>query len=94
MRELTFMSKEDLQKTLERLRAEVSSLHEDAGPVKDRVNSLITDLEHQLQDLDNAGHRATMRNRVATLIEEVEAEHPAITGMLEQIMTALTSIGI
>jgi hypothetical protein len=94
MRELTLMSNEDLQKTLERLRAEASSLHEDAGPVKDRVNSLITDLEHQLQDLDNAGHRATMRNRVAALIEEVEAKHPAITGMLEQIMTALNSIGI
>ena len=88
------MSKEDLQNTLERLRAEVSSLHEDAGSVKDRVNRLISDLENQLQDLDNAGHRATMRDRVATLIEEVEAKHLAITGMLEQIMTALTSIGI
>ena len=88
------MSKEDLQKTLERLRAEVSSLQEDAGPVRDRVNSLISDLEHQLQDLDNARLRATMRNRVATLIEQIEAEHPAITGMLQQIITALTNLGI
>jgi hypothetical protein len=88
------MSKQDLQKTLERLRAEVSSLPEDAGPVKDRVNSLINDLEHQLQDQDNAGHRATMRDRVATLIEEVEGEHPAITAMLDRIMAALTSLGL
>lgn len=88
------MSKEDLRKTLEQLRAEVSSLPEDAGPIKDRVNSLIRDLEHQLQDLGNAEHRATMRDRVVTLIEQVEAEHPAITGMLEQVVKALTSLGI
>ena len=88
------MSKEDLHKTLERLRAEVSSLDKDAGPVKDRVNSLISDLEHQAQDLDDAGHRATMRDRLTTLIQQIESEHPSITGMLERIMVALNSMGI
>lgn len=88
------MSKEDLHKTLERLRAEVSSLDIDAGPVKDRVNSLISDLEHQAQNLDDAGHRATLRDRLTTLIQQFESEHPSITGMLEQIMVALNSMGI
>ncbi len=88
------MSKEDLHKTLERLRAEVSSLDIDSGPVKDRLNSLIVDLEHQAQDLDDAGHRATMRDRLTTLIQQIESEHPSITGMLEQIIRALNSMGI
>lgn len=88
------MSKEDLHKTLERLRAEVSTLEEDAGPVKDRVNCLIRDLEQQIQDLDDAGHRATMRGRLAELIEQVESEHPSITSMLEQIMATLASVGV
>ncbi|MHB8898044.1 MAG: DUF4404 family protein [Thermoguttaceae bacterium] len=88
------MSKDDLHNTLERLRAEVSSLDIDAGPVKDRVNSLISDLEHQAQDLDDAGHRATMRDRLTALIQQFESDHPSITSMLDRILVALNSMGI
>jgi hypothetical protein len=88
------MTKEDLYETLEQLRAEVSSLGDDAGPVKERINSLIRDLEHQVQDLDDAGHRATMHGRLATLIRHIEFEHPTITGLLERIMTGLAQMGI
>ena len=35
-----------------------------------------------------------MRDRLATLIEEFESKHPAITGMLDQIMTTLASMGV
>jgi uncharacterized protein YoxC len=88
------MNKEDLHKTLERLRCELSVLGPEAGPVKDRVNSLINDLEQQFQDLDNPGHRATIRDRLATLIEQVESQYPSITGMLDQIMTGLANMGV
>ena len=88
------MNKEDLHTTLERLRCELSTLGPEAGPVKDRVNSLVNDLEQQFQDLDNPGHRATMRDRLATLIEQFESKHPSITGMLDQIMTTLASMGV
>ena len=88
------MNKEDLQKTLERLRCELSALGPEAGPVKDRVNSLIDDLEQQLQHLDNPRHRATMRDRLVKLIEQFESQHPAITGMLDQIVTTLAGMGV
>ena len=88
------MDNEDLQKTLERLRCELNALGPEAGPVKDRVNSLIDDLEQQIHDLDNPRHRATMRDRLATLIEQFESQYPSITGMLDQIMTSLASIGV
>ncbi len=88
------MNKEDLHKTLERLRCELSTLGPEAGPVKDRVNSLIDDLEQQIQDLDNPRHRATMRDRLAALIEQFESKHPSITGMLDQIMTSLAGMGV
>jgi hypothetical protein len=55
---------------------------------------LIDDLEQQIQDLDNPGHRATMRDRRATLIEQFESKHPSITGMLDQIMTSLAGMGV
>jgi len=98
------MSKQDLHNTLERLRAEVCSLENDVGPIKERVNSLISDLERQVRDLDDAEHDdvenaaagniATMRDRLAKLIGQVESKHPAITSMLEQIATSLGNIGI
>ena len=88
------MNKEDLHKTLEHLRFELSTLGPEAGPVKDRVNSLINDLEQQFQDLDNPGHRATMRDRLAALIEQFESRHPTITGMLDQIITTLAGMGV
>jgi ABC-type transporter Mla subunit MlaD len=88
------MNKEDLRKSLEQLQCELSALGPEADPAKDRVNSLIDDLQQQLRDLDNPGHRATMRDRLATLIEEFESKHPAITGMLDQIMTTLASMGV
>ena len=88
------MTKDDLHKTLERLRCELSTLGPEAGPVKDRINSLIDDLEQQFQDLDNPEHRATMRDRLATLIEQLESQHPSITGMLDQIMTGLANMGV
>ena len=52
------------------------------------------DLEQQLQDLDTPEHRATMRDRLATLIEQFESQHPAITGMLDQVMTTLAGMGV
>jgi hypothetical protein len=88
------MNKDDLRTTLERRRCELSALGPEAAPVKDRVNSLINDLEQQLQDLGNPGHRARMRDRLATLIERFESQHPSITGMLDQIMTSLASMGV
>jgi hypothetical protein len=88
------MSKDDIHKTLEQLRCELSALEPEAGPVKDRVNSLIDDLDQQFQDLDNPRHRATMRDRLATLIEQFELQHPSITGMLNQIMTSLSGLGV
>ena len=88
------MNKEDLHETLEQLRCELSTLGPEAAPVKDRVNSLINDLEQQFQDLENPGHRATMRDRLVTLIEQFESKHPSITGMLNQIMTTLAGMGV
>ena len=88
------MNKEDLQSTLGRLRSELNALGPEAGPVKDHITSLVNDLEHQLQDLDNPRHRATLHDRLTALIEQFEAEHPSITGMLGQIVSTLANMGV
>ncbi|MGO9110060.1 MAG: DUF4404 family protein [Thermoguttaceae bacterium] len=88
------MQQENLQKTLEQLRCELSTLGPEAAPVKDHVNSLINDLEQQLQDLDKAEHRETIRGRLVALVEQFEREHPSITSLLDRIITFLANMGV
>jgi hypothetical protein len=88
------MNKEDLRKSLEQLQCELSALGPEAGPAKEHVGCLIDELDQQLQDLDNPGHRATIRDRLATLIGQFESKHPSIAGMLNQIMTSLAGLGV
>ena len=88
------MQQENLQKTLEQLRYELSALGPEAAPFKDHINSLINDLEQQLQDLDNAEHRETIRGRLVALVKRFEREHPSITSLLDQIITSLANMGV
>lgn len=88
------MNKEDLQKTLGRLRCELDALGPEAGPLKVHMNDLLNDLEQHFEDLDRFGHRAAMRDRLAALVEQFESEHPSITGMLDQVVTSLANIGV
>jgi Domain of unknown function (DUF4404) len=88
------MQQENLQKTLEQVRFELSALGPEAAPVKDHINSLINDLEQQLQDSDNAEQRETIRDRFVALVQRFEREHPSITSLLDQIITSLANMGV
>ena len=88
------MQQHNLQKTLEQLRYELSALGPESAPVKDHINSLINDLEQQLQDLDKAEHLATIRGRLVALVERFEREHPSIASLLDQIITSLANMGV
>ena len=88
------MQHENLQKTLEQLRYELSALGPEAAFVKDHINSLINDLEQQLQDLDKAENLAMIRGRLVALVKRLEQEHPSITSLLSQIITSLANMGV
>ena len=88
------MRQENLQKTLEQLRNEISGLGPEAAPVKDHINSLINDLKQQRQDLDKAEHRAMIRDRLVALAKRLEQEHPSIASLLDQIVTTLANMGV
>lgn len=87
------MSKEDVQESIARLKAEVNALDASKAAVKKRVNSLIRDLERQLESADEVDH-GPMIERVGNVVDQFEAEHPAITGILNGIMTSLSNMGI
>ncbi len=88
------MQNENLEKTLARLRDELSALGPEAAEVKDHVNGLINDLEQQFHELNRAEHRATIRGRIVALIEQFGQEHPSLTSLLSQIVTSLANMGV
>jgi phage shock protein A len=88
-----FMSKEEIQKAIARLKTEIDTLDADKAAVKKRLNSLIRDLERQLEHADEVDH-GPMIERMGSLVEQFETEHPTITGILNGIMTSLSNMGI
>jgi phage shock protein A len=87
------MSKEEVQKSISRLKAEVNALDDSKAAVKKRIHSLIHDLEVQLENADEVDH-GPMIERMGNVVDQFEAEHPAITGILNGIMTSLSNMGI
>ena len=88
------MTKSEFRKVLERFRSEINALEEVDVQVRERVNVLITDLEQQVETLDDAQRRRTALDRLTELTERFETEHPAIAGMLDRIIATLGNIGI
>jgi hypothetical protein len=93
LREMNLMSKAEIHKSLERLRSELNALEGDKAVIEKRVNSLISDLERHLENLEDADHTA-MLGRIRGVVEQFEAEHPSITAVLNRIMTTLSDMGI
>src|SRR5271157_3748865 len=88
------MTKDEFRKLLERFRSEINALESLDAQVRDRMIALVTDLEQQVEKLDDAEHRRTMLARLSKLTERFEADHPSIAGMLDRIIGTLGNIGI
>ena len=87
-------TQKELLAALEMLRTEVDSLAQDHAPVRKRLDALISDIEGQIGDLDEAKHRAKLHRRLDKLVAQLEAGHPKITDILNRIMVTLSNMGI
>ena len=88
------MERERLQQALVELREELDRLAIDDEAERTRLDALVADIEH---GLENPGDRAHHDNVVAALedaISRFEVEHPRATGILNHIMVTLGSMGI
>lgn len=83
-----------LKTALERLRGESATLGSDGQQPGARAESLVSELEQQLDATDTSDLREAMRHRVQGAIREFETEHPAFTAALGQFLEALGSMGI
>ena len=87
------MSKENLKLDLERLRSEVNQIADSKPDSREKLNSLITDLEKRIESETNEDDIGLMEN-VREHISNFKAEHPRATAILNDIMVTLSNMGI
>jgi uncharacterized protein YukE len=88
------MTENELQNILTELRGEVAKLQAGDDAAKDHIQQLIKSLEQHLNEAPNDTRNAALRENFSSAIERLEAEHPRITLILNQIMNTLSGSGI
>lgn len=88
------MSKEAITQSIEALHAEISQLDTPNSEVKEKLLSLISEVEKQVQDPENAARKEANLQTLPKLIEQFEADHPKLTDTLSQLLNTLSGMGI
>ncbi len=87
------MPENQLRQELEKLRSEAANTENDPESVQ-RLQTLITEIEKKLANPDDTDHHNTLVSEIRESINHFEAEHPRATGILNDIMVALSNMGI
>jgi len=88
------MSETRLREHLERLREEVNDLGAGKPESIKRLNRLVTEIESQLENRGDQTRHEDLIANVQGAIRHFEVEHPRATAILNDIMVALSNIGI
>ena len=87
------MASRKLHNDLEKLRDEINHLAADDVASRKRLDKIINDLEKKLENPDASDDEGLMNN-LKDAIAHFETEHPRATAILNDIMVALSNIGI
>lgn len=88
------MIREELRKSIERLRSEIDAVEKDDVGTKEHLQSLVTDLEKQVDNIAGEDHRDSLLDRLSEAIEAFETSHPHLTDALNKIVVTLGNMGI
>ncbi len=88
------MSEQKIHECLQGLRDELEHLQGEDSQVRERVNGLITEVEQQLVDDAYQRQNPSLMESIDNTIEQYKVEHPAVTGILNQIMMSLSNMGV
>ncbi len=61
---------------------------------KEKLSQLIFDIEQQLSDPTLGRDNASLTEQVDGLVSNFETDHPAVAGILNNIMLTLSSMGV
>ena len=87
------MNQQQLKEHLEQLTSAIQDMQATASD-KERLSKLVIDIEQQISDpmLDNEA--VSLTEQVDSLVTSFETDHPAVAGILNNIMVTLSSMGV
>ncbi|MGR9107176.1 MAG: DUF4404 family protein [Gammaproteobacteria bacterium] len=85
---------EQLEETLAALRREVSKLSDLDPESTQKLESLIENLEIKLESPDDIEHHHSLTEGLSDSLTHFEVSHPRLTGILNDVMMALSNMGI
>jgi hypothetical protein len=87
------LNQQQLKEHLEQLTSAIQDMQATASD-KERLSKLIIDIEQQISDpiLDNEA--VSLTEQVDSLVTSFETDHPAVAGILNNIMVTLSSMGV
>ncbi len=88
------MHGDEIQESLDQLRAEIKKLGKDDKAIRKRMKQLVADLEGKLESSEELGHEPQLIEGIRRNVERFEVEHPRLTGVLNQMMVELSNMGI
>ena len=85
--------RESIQESIEELKLEIGNLQDEESDSRNKLNALVQELETELEnrEMDSFDDFIEPLN---DSISNFEASHPRITEIINNIMTALSGIGI
>ncbi|MGX2040957.1 DUF4404 family protein [Methylocaldum sp. MU1018] len=87
------MTEKEISEALFNLRTEIEHLKTSDPEVRARLETLLSDLERQLEASEDE-YRLHLVDDMKEAISQFEVEHPRVTGILNDLMVALSNLGI
>lgn len=87
------MTEQNLRELIERLRTEVAGLPDHDVDARRRLETILSDLESQL-DSDEVAPAHGLQGSIQDTIHQIEARHPDATTVLNNILMTLANMGI
>ncbi len=88
------MTDQKINDALGELRKEIEQLEIGNPQAKERLTSLMRNIEQNLDFSSTGEERQDIVEEVKDAITHFEVEHPHITGILHELMMALSNMGI
>lgn len=85
---------EQLEETLAALRREVSKLSDLDPESKRKLEALIENLEKKLERPEDVEYHHSLTDSLSDTLTHFEVSHPRLTGILNDVMMALSNMGI
>ena len=83
-----------LTQAIETLRAEIDALGDNDTESRAKLERLLMDLEDRLTQPRDTGNDKDLTDQLKESMLHFETSHPALTGILNDIMIKLSSIGV